>query len=65
MKTLYTIKLNRSRQIATIRIYHLDKIFAKYRTLKIDRETFEAMEYFTSNDIKNYLRNNNNYFKIK
>lgn len=63
-KAVYKIKVNKQKQIATIRIYYKGYLDHKYRTMKEDKETIEQMEYYTENDIKAYLRNNNSYYKV-
>jgi hypothetical protein len=63
-KATYTIKVNKSKQTATIRIYYKGYLDHKYRTIKEDKETINVMEYFTQEDIKQYLRNNNTYSVI-
>ena len=63
--TKYTIKTNDKNQTATIRIYLNTKLFSKYRTMQEDKQTIEEMQQYKEEDIKNYLRNNNNYYKVK
>jgi hypothetical protein len=60
-KATYTIKVNKSKQTATIRIYYKGYLDHKYRTIKEDKDVINSMEYFTETDIKSYLRNNNTY----
>ena len=60
-KAVYKIKVNKSKQTATIRIYYKGYLDHKYRTIKEDKETIESMEYYTQEDIKAYLRSNNTY----
>lgn len=64
-ETKYTIKTNHKKQTATIRIYLNTKLFSKYRTTKENKETIEQMQHYNQEDIKNYLRNNNSYNRIK
>lgn len=64
-ETTYTIKTNHKKQTATIRIYLNTKLFSKYRTIRENKETIEQMQHYNQEDIKNYLRNNNSYNRIK
>lgn len=52
----YRISLNKGRRTATIREYENGKVVSKWRTVRLSRKEFESLEYFTEDDIKNYLR---------
>lgn len=59
----YTIKLNYSRKTYTIREYDDNgKLVAKYRTLPQGKA---FSEFWTENDIRNYLHLNNDYYLVK
>lgn len=58
----YTLTCNRSRKTYTIREYYNGKLNAKYRTYPQGRD---YSEIWTENDIKNYLRYNNDYYLVK
>lgn len=60
----YTIKLNRSRRTYTIRKYSdSGKIIAKYRSFPQTKEEFS--EFWTENDIINFLRNTEDYYEVR
>lgn len=63
--TKYTLKTNKKECTITFRIYDNNKLFSKYKTIKLNKKEIEDSEQFTQEDIKQYLRNNNNYYKIK
>lgn len=60
--TRYTITLNHSAKTYTIRRYDNGKLTAKYRSYP---QGSEFSEYWTESDIKNFLRNSNDYYIIK
>ena len=62
----YTIKTNKQKRTATIRVYEGRELFAKYRTLPFGKEDFETILYWTEGDIKNFLGvENGNYYVVK
>lgn len=63
IKTRYTITLNHSAKTYTIRRYDSGKLTAKYRSYPTAASEFS--EYWTESDIKNYLRNSNDYYIVK
>ena len=66
MKTNETIKAtpNESKRTFTIRTYHDGKLTAKYRTVKLNKEEFNAESYNTQNDWKQFLKSND-YYLVK
>lgn len=61
----FAVKTNKKARTATIRVYYNGKIFCKYRTCKMSREEFEDFEYFTQNDIDNFLKTDQSYYEVK
>lgn len=61
-ETKYTIAVNKSAKTYTIRRYDNGKLTAKYRTYR----QAEISDFWTENDINNYLRyNSGDYYRIK
>lgn len=58
----YTITLNHSAKTYTIRRYDNGKLTAKYRS---NPQGSDFSEDWTESDIKNFLRNSNDYYVIK
>lgn len=58
-----TIKVtaNQSKRTFTIRKYIDDKLFAKYRTIKMNQQEFDSEERNTENDWKQFLKSNDYY----
>lgn len=66
MKTLnesIKVSANQSNRTFTIRKYFNNKIFAKYRTIKMSKEEFNNFEMNTENDWKNFLKTDE-YYKV-
>lgn len=62
----YTIKVNKQKRTATIRVYEGRELVAKYRTLPFNRSEFEGITNWTEGDIKSFLRfNNGSYYLVK
>lgn len=60
----YAIKLNRSRRTYTIREYNSNgKLLAKYRSYPQTKDEFS--EFWTENDIINFLRNTEDYYEVR
>lgn len=60
----YTIKVHKTH--ATISVYESGKMISQYKTIELPKSELEEMEYFTENDIKNWLRwNNGSYHAVK
>lgn len=61
---MYTIKLNRGRRTYTIRKYNDNgKLLAKYRSYPQTKDEFS--EFWTENDIINFLRNTEDYYEVR
>ena len=54
---------NYSKKTFTIRTYINGKLFAKYRTIEMSQEEFDAEERNTQNDWKQFL-SSDDYYKI-
>lgn len=52
----YSLTINRSKRIATIRVYYKSKPIAKYRTMPLSKSEIEVFENMTQDDIENFLR---------
>ena len=58
----HTITFNRSRNTYTIRAFENGKLIAKYRSYPQGKD---YSEYWTENDIRNFLRNSGDYYIVK
>jgi len=56
---------NHSKKTFTIRYFDYGKCYLKFRTLRLNRQEFEDCEYFTQNDWKDWIKNNQWYYKVK
>lgn len=62
----YTIKTNKQKRTATIRVYEGRELIAKYQTCPFSVEDFKTVSHWTEGDIKNFLRyEDGSYFKVK
>jgi len=63
MKVTETIKVsaNQSKRTFTIRKYIGGKLFAKYRTIEMNKREFDSEEMNTENDWKQFLKSNDYY----
>lgn len=61
-KRHHTIKFNRRAKTYTIRAYENGKLIAKYRSYPQGKD---YSEYWTENDIRNFLRYSNDYYEVK
>lgn len=59
----HTITLNHRARTYTIRAYENGKLIAKYRSYPQSKEEFS--EYWTENDIRNFLRYSGDYYEVK
>ena len=59
----HKMTLNYRARTYTIRVYERGKLIAKYRSYPQSKEEFT--EYWTENDIRNFLRNSGDYYKVK
>lgn len=58
----HTIAFNRGKKTYTIRAFENGKLVAKYRSYPQGKE---YSENWTEHDIRNFLRNSNEYYVIK
>jgi hypothetical protein len=55
---------NHSKRTFTIRVYDKNTI-TKYRTNKVSEDEFLELEFNTVSDWRFFLRNSNDYYKVK
>ena len=60
----YTIKINHSKKTYTIRGYENGKCYIKYRSNPQGLEFCRYAEYWTQDDIKEFLKSND-YYVVK
>lgn len=58
----YKLTTNKRRKTYTIRVYEGGKLISKYRTCP---QGADFSEFWTENDIKNYLKMNSDYYEVK
>lgn len=62
---LISVKSNHKMRTFTIRKFQSNRPYAKYRTLKMDKEEFESCLYNTQNDWKYFLQSSMDYYEVK
>jgi len=67
MKTEIKVKVtpNYNKRTYTIKEYINGKLFAKYRTYKMNRKEFDSSEFDTENDWKYFLNHTNDYYLVQ
>lgn len=61
----YNVSINHSKRVITIKVYENGKLSEIYKDDFASREDIENAEYWTENDIKDYLRMSGSYYKVK
>ena len=61
----YTLSIDTEKKVATINAYDNGELYIVYSTNELTDAEMEEMEYYTSNDIADYLRSSGDYYVVK
>lgn len=61
----HKLTVDTQKRVATIECYENEELYATYRTNELSDQELEEMDYFTENDIRDYLRTSGDYYVVK
>lgn len=61
----HKLSIDSEKRVATIECYENGELYATYRTNELTEQELEEMDYYTENDIRDYLRSSGDYYVVK